>query len=372
MFHLDHCHPFGTSSAGSNAGQTCNALVDIWKAEIGEDGDVKRYEDDLPIIHFPGLVGHLGENGYIYRFDRLSIAAPIDPINTPWHGTKTGTRFDDWIVFIGLDWNFPESCVSLPTDKRLKHLARVQNMKAGIETHQSFLLLDLQELHGALCYICFVYCEGSSHLSVISNAMKGFQGNQFMTRHLSSSMLDTLVWWERMLLQPSFVRKLHPLGELRDFGIYVDASTSWGVGFVIGKRWYALQLREDWKRDGIDICWLEAVALELCFLFLEQLAFKDIYVLVRSDNKGAIGALTKGRSPNLDINLCARRSFAVKAGCGITTKIVYVPTADNIADAPSRGLPSHLVDKNRLKRGFHLPFDLRSVFIDVDGPPRTD
>jgi hypothetical protein len=93
-------------------------------------------------------------------------------------------------------------------------------------------------------------------------------------------MLDTLVWWERMLLQPSFVRKLRPLGKLHDFGIYVDASTSWGVGFIIGERWYVLPLREDWKRDGIDICWLKAIALELCFLFLKQLAFKDIYVFV--------------------------------------------------------------------------------------------
>jgi hypothetical protein len=185
-------------------------------------------------------------------------------------------------------------------------------------------------------------------------------------------MLDTLVWWERLLLQPSFVRKLLPLGKLRDFGIYVDASTSWGVGVVIGERWYAIPLCKKWKRKGIDICWLEAVALELCFLFLEQLAFKDIYVLVRSDNKGAIGALTKERSPNLDINLCARRSFAVKAGCGITTKIIYVASADNVADAPSRGLPSHLVNKTRLKCGFHLPYNLRSVFRDVDGPPRTD
>jgi hypothetical protein len=311
----------------------------------------------------------LDENGYIYRFDRLTIAAPIDLINTPWHGTKTGTKFDDWVIFIGLDWDFPESCVSLPTDKCLKHLACIQNMKAGIKSHQSFLLLDLQELQRALCYICFVYCEGSSHLSVISNAMKGFQGNQFMPHHLSSSLLDTLVWWERMLLQPSFVRKLHPLGKLRDFGIYVDTSTSLGVGFVISEHWYVLLLHKDWKRDGIDICWLEVVALELCFLFLKQLAFKDIYVLVRSDNKGVIGPLTKGRSPNLDINLCARHSFMVKAGCRITTKIVYVPTADNIADTP---LPSYLVHKNRLKRSFHLPYDLRSVFIDVDGPPRTD
>jgi hypothetical protein len=47
-------------------------------------------------------------------------------------------------------------------------------------------------------------------------------------------MLDTLIWWKRLLL-----------GKLRDFGIYVDASTSWGVGIVISERWYAIQLRKN-------------------------------------------------------------------------------------------------------------------------------
>jgi hypothetical protein len=135
-------------------------------------------------------------------------------------------------------------------------------------------------------------------------------------------MLNTLVRWERILLQPSFFRKLHPLGKLRDFGIFVDASMSWGIGIVIGECWYVIPLRDNLKRAGIDICWLEAVVLEPCFLFPEQLVFKDIHVLVRSDNKGAICALTKARSPNFDINLCARRSFAAN-GCGITTKIMW-------------------------------------------------
>jgi hypothetical protein len=150
MFHLDRCHPFGTSSADSNTGQTCNVLVDIWKAEIGKDGDVKKYKDDLSIIRIPGLVGRFQENSYVYHFDRLTIEAPIDLINTPWHLMKTGKKFADWMVFLGLDWNFPESRVSLPTDKRLKHLARVQSMKLSIEAHLVFALLNLQELHRAL------------------------------------------------------------------------------------------------------------------------------------------------------------------------------------------------------------------------------
>jgi hypothetical protein len=94
------------------------------------------------------------------------------------------------------------------------------------------------------------------------------------------------------------------------------------------------------------------------------LDFKDIHVLFRSDNKGAIGAHEKGRSPNQDINLCVRRSFAVTSGSSITPKIVYVPSAKNLADAPSRGLSAaHLHERHRMPRHFKLPRELRSIFI---------
>jgi hypothetical protein len=58
---------------------------------------------------------------------------------------------------------------------------------------------------------------------------------------------------------------------------------------------------------------------------------------VRSDNKGAIGAHNKGCSPNVGINLCVRRTYAISAGLAITPNIIYVPTDDNLADTPSRG-----------------------------------
>ena len=150
---------------------------------------------------------------------------------------------------------------------------------------------------------------------------------------------------------------------LTDLGIHVDASTSWGVAVVIGEEWYALQLVPDWKTPGTDICWLESVAIELCMLFLQQMGWTEQHILIRSDNKGAIGAHTKGRSPNGNINLCARRTYAIAAACAITPKIVYVRSADNVADAPSQGLPSHLLPANRLKREFKLPAELAQVFV---------
>jgi hypothetical protein len=94
--------------------------------------------------------------------------------------------------------------------------------------------------------------------------------------------------------------------------------------------------------------------------------YKDLHILIRSDNKGAIGAHQKGRCPNADINLCARRSFALAAGNNITPNIVYVPSADNLADAPSRGLPSGLLAADRMPRTFQLPAELRKVFVGGD------
>jgi hypothetical protein len=78
------------------------------------------------------------------------------------------------------------------------------------------------------------------------------------------------------------------------------------------------------------------IALELLIHFLGQLRFQDVHLRIYSDNKGAIGVLTKGRSPNTDLNLCARQTKRTSLDHMIMTNIVYIDTALNIANIPSR------------------------------------
>ncbi|KAF7314413.1 hypothetical protein MKEN_00914100 [Mycena kentingensis (nom. inval.)] len=371
FYWLDHCHPFGARPASSNTGQICNAVVDVWRAETTPDADEEKYEDDLSVLRYPNEIGPFSQDGYNYRFDRNTITAPVDPIRVPWHLTKTGYKFEFTTIFLGWFWDLLLRRVSLPEQKRLKHLKRVVDLLVRIESRQRISLHELQVVHGSLCHLCFGYPEGASRLAVFSNAMSGFQPHPERARYQSDSVLSALKWWRKRLENPNHYRRLDPIPPLQDLGIYVDASTSWGIGIILGSRWHAFRLKPDWKKPGRDICWLESLAIELAVLFLIQLRYSNLHVIIRSDNTGAIGAHSKGRSPNVDINLCTRRTYALTSAHLIIPELVFVPTADNHADAPSRGAPSAFTPSSSfLPRLFQLSDTFLEIF-DLDWDHRV-
>jgi hypothetical protein len=101
--------------------------------------------------------------------------------------------------------------------------------------------------------------------------------------------------------------------------------------------------------------------------FLIQLRYRDIHLLIHSDNKAAIGVLSKLRSPNLHLNLCARRTQVLRGDHMIAKKLIYVESRLNPADRPSRGLAfSSLPLHNHLRRHFSLPPDLAELFVPGD------
>jgi hypothetical protein len=337
-------------------------MVDIWDAEGDGDLDICKYEDDLDALLFPNEAGPFDLDTFLYSHDRDTCLALIEALNIPWHPTKTGKSFRYSMVFIGFYWDLINRRVSLPEIKRLKFLARVDKMITAAHASKKFSLRDIQEIHGSLVHICFVFSEGSSHLPPISNFMSTFRTEAH--RFLPDSVIHTLKWWHRRLCDPLAFRQLYPLGPVQDMGVFVDASTSWGIGIIIGELWYAFPLKDDWKVEGVDICWLEAVALEFLIYFLVQMGFSDAHLLIHSDNKGAIGAHLKGRSGNIAINLCVRRSCATAADHRIVPNIVYIESKLNPSDPISRGIlgdPPFM-----LTRQFDIPHDLLYAFSDID------
>ena len=357
-FYIDHAHPFGASCASSNAGMIANAMVDIWIAEGVKP--VLKYEDDLNILRYPIPDGTFIDGQYRYAYNRDEILHRIAPLRVPWHPEKGDPYFSSTTTFIGMLWDLDNRRVSLPEQKRKKFLCRVSDFIHNFQRGQC-QLRDVERIHGSLCYISFIYRAGRSRLPSLSNFAASFLGDEFIRRYPPRSLITDLRWWEKELEVTNFHRQLVPRGEPLDLGIYVDASTSWGIGIIVEGKWLALQHKPSWKVPGRDIGWLETVAVELMAYILEAKGIHDSTVIAHSDNQGTIGSMTKGRSPNSHINLSIQRTYSVLCPNFITFDFKYIPSELNPADSLSRGELGPPQD--RMDLSFKLPPELETIFI---------
>src|SRR5882724_4435988 len=156
-------------------------------------------------------------------------------------------------------------------------------------------------------------------------------------------MLTSLHWWEAVLDKSDCSRSLKPHMTI-DPDIWVDASSSWGIGIIFSRAWYAWSIIPGWRAKGRDIDWAESIALELAVMILTDEDYHDCSVIVHGDNIGIIGAYDKGRSCNIPCNdsICHITSSIVPNNIMIIP--IYVTSAMNRADPISCGIlgPSNL------------------------------
>jgi len=207
-----------------------NAVVDIWTAQ--GIGPILKYEDDLAVFRTPTSDGRHSEGSYWYAYDQPDALNIITPLKVPWHPDKGTKASASHLVFIGLLWDLNNRRVSLPENKRLKFLSRVNSFIAQF-TNGRCSLRDVEKLHGSLCYLSFVYPDGRSRLPSLSNFSTKFRGNGYILLHPPHSLITDLKWWSARLSKTGIFRHFSPRGSPLDMGIFVDASTSWGIGIVI-------------------------------------------------------------------------------------------------------------------------------------------
>ena len=150
-----------------------------------------------------------------------------------------------------------------------------------------------------------------------------------------------------------------------DVGLFVDASTSWGVGLVwgFGAAWDAWQLTGVDRLPAQHIGWLEAVAVELAVSTIIAQGFLSAHILVRSDNQGVIGAWRRGRCPNRFVNMAIRRSELLAHQYDISLTFSFIASADNLADPISRGILGPAA--SQLSSSFDLPMELQPFLRHV-------
>ncbi|CDO77105.1 hypothetical protein BN946_scf184501.g10 [Trametes cinnabarina] len=358
-FFIDHVCPFGVRSGPGLQGAPMDATVDLLDARGW--GPNKKWVDDLSNFRRP--CGYDNEKQeWTYAHSVEDIFALGEKLGIPWHGTKWCPH-DDVGVYLGFSWDIPHKTVSLPERKRLKYLARVEHALDLVNKSAKRMTLETaQKLSGTLSHCAFVFPRGRTYLSGLFTFVASFT-NEHVPRYPPKSVISDLKWWRDLLRRKGERRVLVPKGPVQDVDAWVDASSSWGIGIVLGKEWDAWRwkgAKETWHRDSRDIGWAEMIALELAVRKLIELGWVNAELMVRSDNEGVIKAFKRGRSRNWQVNLAIRRTELLCMEKNLKISPVYVNTKDNRADPVSRG--ERVSGITRFKSSLQIPQEV-SEFI---------
>jgi hypothetical protein len=208
---------------------------------------------------------------------------------------------------------------------------------------------------GTLVHCSLALPDGRSHLPSLSPfaASFNFLSSPFVQKTPNPSVLSDISWWRTQLITDfcgSILSKPPPVSPI-DF--WVDASSSWGIGIIFGHEWDVWKFTDGWDTDGRNIGWAEFVALELGLLFAIHKGHSDTHFLVKSDNQGVIHAIKGGKSRSPVQNLVLQHITSLLSYHRLWISSSYVPSLDNLADPPSRGLSAE--GRTRASSSFVLP-----------------
>jgi hypothetical protein len=354
---LDFNFPFGCRSSGGNLGMALDATLDILQKKLNLPL-IAKWVDDIVPIRTPSSTMN-GIHNYSVSFD--DFAHEIRAFGWPIADDKN-RDFAPTVLFIGFSWDFVNKVVSLPELKREKFLKRTQDWltrsnSGGVSQSET------EKVVGSLEHVCSVHQHGRSFLSPAYAFLKSFSSvSRFVTRHPPRDVVADMRTWTSILAIPHASRSLSHRPTI-DIDIWVDACTSWGIAIVVGPLWRAWKLKAGWKSNRRDIGWAESAAIELAALEICARGYRNCVVIVHSDNQGSIGQFWKGRGRNPESNLCIRRATEACMHHLIDIQPSYVCSAENRADAPSRGRELH--PEYKLHHSFETPEAFRDLLSDV-------
>jgi hypothetical protein len=193
---------------------------------------------------------------------------------------------------------------------------------------------------GTLMHCTLALPNGQSQLVALTHMVLAFGSAclQFSCWILGLEVLADIQFWRAKLAKPFCSLVLCCLLAISPIDFWVDTSTSFGIGVVFDRHWIAWQLRNGWKLDRRKIGWAEMIAIELGLRVAIDLGHCYIHFQVHSDNTSIIGSVGAGKVHNIQQNWALQRITALMCAHGLWVTLQYIPSAENMANAPSRGL----------------------------------
>lgn len=345
----------------------------LWhKGKVFEDDSFEVYAEDC---RFP--LRDLSQSSLRADVDAAFAFAFADidhaslPLGIPWEPTKDSV-FAFVALYLGLVWNLIKLSVELSAAKKNKYSAAIAEWRSK----PMHVLLEVQRLYGKLLHSCLVVPAGRAYLTTLETMLGICTNHPFMPHHSVRHLNDDLDWWQAKLAQSCVHRSITQPSSLIDIRAFSDASTSVGVAITLDGYWRAWTLRPGWSTlDGQrDIGWAESVGFELLVhaILNGREAHSSDHYRVFCDNQGIVNGWKNGRSRNWATNLVFRRihEHLDAVGRGTSFHLSYVPSANNPADGPSRGI---FPPRRFLLPPITLPGDLSKFLVDADlsAAPRT-
>ncbi|KAF7288454.1 hypothetical protein MIND_01432400 [Mycena indigotica] len=208
--------------------------------------------------------------------------------------------------------------------------------------------------------------DGRSRLPAILAFAASFlhTSSNFSKRSPNATVLSDINWWRQQLNLPFCGSILIRPPLVSSIPFWVDTSTSWGIGVVFDTVWASWRFQAGWEADGRKIGWVQMLAVEFGLLLAIRRGHENIHFHILSDNQGVLGAVDSGKSRNPEQNRVLRRIVALLRTHTLWITTSYTPSADNLADGPSRGIPLSIPGFSRSFAPFKIPYCVSNLIVD--------
>ncbi|KAE8195878.1 hypothetical protein CF328_g4300 [Tilletia controversa] len=238
-------------------------------------------------------------------------------------------------TFLGIDWDLDAKTASLTSQKQRKFMRKLEHAYNPSSTLSE---KEIASIIGSCQHTCVLTTTRRSKLNALYSLRNTFRGqHKAAKKHLpTAARAEVRSWLEFFQQGPvtcslSFPTHLHPTP------LYTDAS-DFGLGIVFGDHAITIPLPADYTaRPGINIGVGEAWAFELGVYAAIQHGAVNCILTTYVDNLGVVHAARRGRSRNTLANEAIDRAADAALAANVDLSIIYVPSAENLSDAPSRG-----------------------------------
>lgn len=315
-----------------------------------------RWVDDNLILRRPGSLASL-EN-----VTALSNSLGVETNPTKHHEFAFEQRY------VGFVWNTRDHTVRLPEEKLRE---RKQIIVDLLNSELSWSFDKVESVIGKLVHTVLIVPHMEAYMRSFYKWLKDWV-NKAALRKTPDYLETDLQEWRRCLFTFNS-RPLIPSPVATEVAWVGDASSSFGIGVLVGKCWACFELETGWQALALtdkkrSIAWAETVAVRLGLVVLSTLKHvegKSFYVW--TDNTTSQAAITRRKSKDELVNEEWKQiqRLLTKLACNIKAK--RVTSKGNEADALSRGFRGELKWFDEVK--IEVPEDLSWILKQVS-PPR--